>query len=202
MQTSFQKWLEAKDPDLYVLMEAEWNRRNRKPWLGLAGAGLLGLGALGAGISNRGEEPSVASPAPRAAQPPIVKTIEADEGRPSKYSGGDAKQIFNYACNRSHDHEEIFPYYNEDGQQEGLIARTSMAVTSTSPLSKTDLDGRYYSFVKRIRATMKGKEAHLHKNSYVGTSKVNWEYIAIGKANPFVPGSFEIVLYAKQAVGE
>lgn len=205
MQTSFALWLEARDPELFVILEAEWKRRDRSPVKrGLLGAAAVGAALAGLGWWNSGSSDHKTTPPPdnKARVVHTAKVVE-EEGMPGKYRGGDAEEIFRYACEQSHNGINIFPYY-VGGKQEGLIARVSLPSTPTSPLSKKTLDSRYTSFVNQIRATMKGRNVLKIDGEVAGQGPVRWEYIAIGRDNPnrSEAGMVEIVLYAQKPAGE
>lgn len=201
MQTSFVTWLESRDPELFVLLEAEFEKRdNRSPVKrgliagAVTAAAFAGYSLFGGGAEKHKE----VDKAPTA----IVKTVKTveDRGEPGKYTGIDSEEIFRYACEQQHNGENIFPYY-VNGKQEGFIARMSMTKSSTLPLSKKMLTDRYSSFVQQIRAIMKGQSNALRVDSEVtGQGSVKWEYIARGEPNPNADqvGQVEIVLYARQ----
>jgi hypothetical protein len=211
MQTSFALWLEARDPELFMILEAEWARRgNRHPVrkglvAGAAAAAVAaGLGWMFSG--GKAEDKPVEKP---DNQPKVLHVAKAqakaveETGEPGKYAGGDKEDIFRYACQRSFNGVNIFPYY-VGGKQEGLIARLSLPSTSTSPLSDKALKDQYFNFVGNIRATMKGRNVLKIDSEVAGQGPVKWEYIAIGRDNPnrSEAGMVEIVLYAQKPAGE
>lgn len=205
MQTSFQIWLESRDPQLYTLLEAEWDRRRSRSrkagmGLGLAAAGLAaGLGWWG----SKEDKPVEKSNSPAMVRT-VNKTVEADDNsEPGRYKGADADEIFRYACERSHNGINIFPY-NVGGRQKGIIARLSLPAATTSPLTAKTLNDRYFSFVGQIRATMKGRNVLKIDSDVSGQGPQNWQVIAKGVDNPnrSEAGMVEIVLYAPTTLGD
>ena len=199
MTTSFHTWLESRDPELFVILEAEWRRRDsrgKKTGTALGvGAAALALGLGWWGMSGKTDDVQKPTHAPTT----MVQKSE-DHGAPTEYTGRDKEAIFRYACERSHDGVNIFPYF-VGSTQKGLIARVSVSKSERQPLEPGALKDRYYSFVSQIRATMKGNNVLKVDDRIAGQGPVRWQYIAIGKKNPNDGSSMvEIVLYAENPV--
>jgi hypothetical protein len=211
MKTSFALWLENRDPELFMLLEDEWDKRRNQgrpkrnallagTAAALAGAGLFSF--FGGGGDSTPKKPD--------SRPQVVHTAPAttkhlqEDGDLKEYKGSDKEDIFRYATKQSFNGVNIFPY-NVGGSQEGIIARVSLPDTPTAPLNDDDLQRQYKSFVAQVRHAMRTGSGGgvLTVRGVNGQGNVNWEYIAVGKRNPVrgEEGMREIVLYAKKPLG-